>query len=214
MEVYANGQLIPFTLTEEKSLRDVLDTLLLLSNQANKLVVECKVNDEVISLLEKEKCNDVSIDSVQKIELRVENKVQRVIESLQEIETFFPLIIEQFSEVSNSLIAGQKHKAMTVFASALDKWRRIVNFLRVIEATYRLKFAEIEVQGKKIEVANDELFNLLSEIKKAIENEDLVTIGDLVEYELKDKLEEQKNIIIVLQNIIKEESEKLQSQIP
>ena len=214
MEVIANGQKIPFNLTDEKNCKEVLQTLLLLTNKANKLIIECKVNGEPISLLEKDKYADRSIESINTIELLVENKTKRVISCLQEIENLFTKIGDAFSDVSNTLIAGQKHKALTMFSEALDNWRQIINFLRVIEATYKLKFSEIEVNGKKIEDANTELYNVLTEVKKAIVNEDLVTIGDLVEYELKDKIKEQKNIVINLQNIVQQEAKKLEKQVP
>ena len=214
MEVIANGQTIPFTPAEEKNLKDVIETLLLISHQANKLVVECKVNGEKVSLLDRSSFSDMPIEDIQKIELTVENKVTRVFESLDEIERLFPALISSFAEVSDTLIAGQKHKAMVSFSESLNNWRKIINFLRVIESSYKVKFDEVEVNGKKVEDLNKELFELLSQIKTAIENEDLVTIGDLVEYELKDKLEEQKSIISSLKNVVQEEAQRLKQQIP
>jgi hypothetical protein len=213
MQVIANGQQIPFSLTDEKSLKDVIETLLLLTNQANRLVIECKVNNEPISLLDRTNLHDIPVDEIETVELSVENKTTRVIESLDEIERLFPIIINSFSEVSDTLIAGQKHKALTAFTQSLGNWRKIINFLRVIEASYKLNFDEIEVNGRKVDDLNNDLFNILNEIKKAIENEDLVTIGDLVEYELKDKLEEQRSIISTLKTLVQEKSNSIEQQI-
>jgi len=214
MQVIANGQQIPFSLTEEKSLKDVVETLLLLTSQANRLVIECKVNEEPVSLLDRTGLQDISVEKIDKIELRVENKTTRVIESLDEIERLFPIIINSFTEVSDTLIAGQKHKALTAFTQSLGNWRKIINFLRVIEASYKLDFDTIEINGRKVDDLNTDLFNILNEIKKAIENEDLVTIGDLVEYELKDKLEEQKSVITILKNVVREKADIIEQQIP
>ena len=110
------------------------------------------------------------------------------------------------------LISGQKHKALTKFGETLELWRQVVNFLRVIENSFNLKFNEIEVNGKKVETANTELYSLLNSIKKAINDEDLVTISDLVEYELRDKFEEQKDICIALQKVIQEQADQLARQ--
>ncbi len=214
MEVIANGQKIPFNLTDEKNGKEVLQTLLLLTNQANKLIIECKINGEPVSLLERDKFAEHSIDSIKKIEILVESKSQKIISCLEEINNLFTKIGDSCSDVSNMLITGQKHKALTLFSEILDSWRKSINFLRVIESSYKLKFNETEIQGKKIEVSNEELYKVFCEIKKAIENEDLVTIGDLVEYELKEKIKEQKNIIVGLEDIIKKETQKLEQQVP
>lgn len=212
MEVIANGQVIPFTLTDEKTVKDLVETLLLLTSQANKLVLECKVNGEAVSLMDRSGYADVAIETVDKIEIIVENKTARVIESLDEIERLLPVIINSFTEVSDTLIAGQKHKALTLFSESLSNWRKIINFLRVIEASYKINFAEIEVNGKTVEKMNDDLFSLLLELKQAIENDDLVTIGDLVEYELKAKLEEQISIIGSLKGVVHAEVHRLEQQ--
>ena len=214
MQVIANGKKIPFNLNEEKNGKEILQTLLLLTNQANKLIIECKINGEPISLLERDKFAERPIESIESIEILVEDKTRRVIGCLKEIDGLYTKISEAFTDVSNTLIAGQKHKALTLFSEALDNWRKIIDFLRVIETSYKLTFSEIEVNGKKVEEANTELFKVLTEIKKAIENEDLVTIGDLVEYELKDKIKEQRNIVITLQDIIQKEAQKLAQQVP
>ena len=93
MEVIANGQKIPFNITEEKNWSDVLKTLLLLTNQANKLIFECKINGEIISLIERNKYTDHTVESIEKIEITVANKAERVIESLKEIEKVYPTFI-------------------------------------------------------------------------------------------------------------------------
>lgn len=214
MEVIANGQQIPFTLSEEKTLKDVVETLLLLSSQANRLIIECKVNEKPVSLMDRTGFEDILVDTIEKIELRVENKTIRVLESLDEIERLYPIIINSFTEVADTLIAGQKHKAMTAFSESLNNWRKIINFLRVIEASYKLNFETIEVNGRKIDDINADLYIVLSEIKKAIENEDLVTIGDLVEYELKEKLKEQQGIISSLKTVVQEKADSIEQQIP
>lgn len=199
MEVIANGQQIPFTLDDEKHFLDVLQTLLGLTNQANKLVLECKLNGEVVSLLDRSGFADIPVSQVEKIELVVANKDERIKESLAEINNALTAFIESFGEVSNLLIAGQKQSALKKFAATLEQWRKVVNFLRVIEASCSLDFKTLAVDGKTVEETNSELYGVLAEVKTAIENEDVVAIGDLVEYELKDKLEEQKKVCLVIE---------------
>jgi hypothetical protein len=213
MKVIANGQNIPFTISDEKNLFDLLSTLFMLTNKADKLIIECKVDGEVVSLTEKDKCIKRSLDSIGTIELILENKARKAVETLSEVEKIYPKLISECNEVSNYLLSGQKHKAMTVFSKCLNSWRKIINFLNIIEGAFGLKYSEIDVNGKKIDTATHELYDLLNEIKKAIQNDDVVTIGDLIEYELKAKIDEQKKIVAALEKILLENADKLKEQV-
>ena len=78
MEIFANKQLIPFELKTEKSLGDLVDSLLLLTNQVNKVIIDIKVDGQQISLGERDALQQQSIDSIGKVELMIENKLQLV----------------------------------------------------------------------------------------------------------------------------------------
>ncbi len=212
MEVIANGQKIPFALTGEKNLAEVLQTLFLLSSHANKLIIMCKVNGDDINLLKRQEYVNIGIDQIDKIEITVENRLERVLESLDEITRILPMISSSFGEVANFLIAGQKHKSLTLFSSVLENWRQVIGFLKVIEGTYKIKFEDLDFKGKRVIDANNELYDLLINVKNAIENDDLVTVSDLIEYEIKDKLEEQKEIIEVIKKAITEKAAEVSAE--
>lgn len=209
MEVIANGQKIPFEITDEKNLTEILSSILSLTNKADKLVFECKCNGNVISLLDRTKYKDVNLPDIERIELLVGSKSEHLRNALADVENVFDSLGCAFSGVADALIGGQKHKALAKFSETLQQWRKIINFLRVIEASVKISFKEMMVDGKSVEVANEELFKLLLDIKGAIEVEDLVTISDLVEYELKDKIVEQKKICQEIAKTVKSDIDEL-----
>ena len=213
MEIIANGVTIPFTLSREENLTELIKSLLILSNEADKLVTECKVNGEIISLMERNKYQNVPISDVKTVELTACGKSQRISELLEVLEDVFSSFISSFTKVADLLVAGQKHSALKKFSETLSNWREVVNFLRIVEATGGVCFNLYKIGEKTINQANEELFSLLTDIKKAIEVEDTVTISDLIEYELKDKITEQQAICKLLKEKILLDGAELKARI-
>lgn len=212
MKIVANGAEIPFNLTEEEHFGDLVKSLLSLTNQADKLVLECKLNGEVVSLLERENFKNIPIDDVELVELKVSSKSGSIMSSLDALDEALSVFIQSFSEVSDALISGQKQNAMKKFGNTLGNWKEVVNFLRVVESSFDIDFSKMIVDGKPVSQSNDELFSLLEQIRNAIVSEDTVTIGDLVEYELKDKIEEQRVICKQLKGHILEKANQKKEQ--
>lgn len=209
MQIFANKQLIPFEIKNEKNLGDVIDSLLLLSNQVNKVIIDIKVDGAAISLSERAGVQQKGIDDIGKIELMVENKLQLVLYALQEAKSLLPKFSANLSEVSDLLMSGQKHKAMSLFGDSLVTWRKVINYLKTVGLTYQLNFNKIMFGDKTIEEKNFELLHVLQEIKKAMEKEDIVSLGDLIEYELIEKVNEQAKIIESLEGIAKKLDEEI-----
>jgi len=213
MEIWANNEKLPFEITKEETLGDLISSLLILSNQANKVVLEVIVDEKTLPLEEREKFEDQSLKSVKKVELRVENKLPIALFALEEAKRLLPDFRTSLSEVSELLMAGQKHKAMSLFGNSLVLWRKIINFIRTVGVSYHINFNEVTFDGKKIEEKNFDLLKTLQEIKAAMEREDIVSLGDLIEYELIGKVEEQVQMIDKIIKIVKERDKKIQEEI-
>jgi len=209
MQIFANKQLIPFELKAEKNLGDLVDSLLLLTNQVNKVIIDIKVDGQQISLGERDALQQKTLDSIEKVELMIENKLQLVLYALSEAKSLLPQFSSNLSEVSELLMAGQKHKAMAIFGDSLVTWRKVINYLKTAALSYQLNFNKIMLGEKTIEEKNYELLHVLQEIKKAMEKEDIVSLGDLIEYELIDKVNEQTKIIEELETIAKRTDQEI-----
>jgi len=213
MEIWANNEKVPFQLTKEETLGDLISSLLILCNQANKVVLEVTVDGNVLPLEERDKFEQQSLQGVKRVDLKLENKLPIAIFALEEAKRLLPEFRGNLSDVSELLMAGQKHKAMSLFGNSLVLWRKVINFLRTVGVSYHINFNDIEFDGKKLEEKNLELLKTLQEIKAAIEREDIVSLSDLIEYELIGKVEEQSQVIDRLIIEVKRIDKKVQEEI-
>lgn len=213
MEIWANNEKVPFRLTKEETLGDLIGSLLILSNQANKVVLEIVVDGLPFPLEDRAKFEDRPIREVHKVELRVENKLPIALFALEEAKRLLPEFRTNLGEVSELLMSGQKYKAMSLFSNSLVLWRKIINFIRTVGVSYHLDFNEIFFDGKRIDDKNFELLKTLQEIKAAMERGDIVSLSDLIEYELIGKVEEQSQIIDQLVGAVKDRDKVIQNEI-
>ena len=84
MEILANKEKVPFQLTNEKTLGELISSLLILCNQANKVVLEVSLDGKVLPLEERNKFENQGLDGIEKIELKVESKLPIAIFALED----------------------------------------------------------------------------------------------------------------------------------
>jgi hypothetical protein len=63
---------------------------------------------------------------------------------------------------------------------------------------FRVDLAEIDVEGVSLEQKNRELRNLLHEVTMIMENNDIISLSDVLEYEIRPNLENLDRYIDVL----------------
>lgn len=213
MQIFANKNVLPFNITTEKTLGELVNSLLLLTSQANKVLTDLVVDGTPVSLDDRESFQERPLNGIETVDLTVGNKLEIVLYVLLEAKKLLPQFQASLSEVADLLMAGQKHKAMSLFGTALGIWRKVVNYLKTVGMSYELNFGAIQFEDKSLEEKNMELLGVLQEIKKAMENEDSVMLGDLIEYELLEKVAVQGRIIDELIKIIQETDKRVNEEI-
>ena len=208
MDIFANNQKLPFEFHNEKTLGDLIGSLLILTNQANKIITHITIDGETLALDQKDQYKDRLLEDVQKLELSLEEKLDLVLFALSEARNLLPQFTANLSEVAELLMGGQKHKAMNIFGNALLTWKSVINYLKTVGISYRLDFSTIRFDDKTIEEKNIDLLKILHEIKAAMEREDIVTLGDLIEYELIPRIDEQTQVIDKLEDIVRAADKK------
>lgn len=102
------------------------------------------------------------------------------------------------SQVANQFSSGEFNKAFKNLAILLDGISSLVSLLSSLETSYQLNYALITVNGISIREHIRKLRDLLSDIVRAQECGDSITLADSMEYELKPQLREWKEILQVL----------------
>lgn len=153
---------------------------------------------QIETYLESEERNESKIDSIINI---LENLIQ-YFDSIQlkidsgykieknELEQAITNGLEILPEISEAFQIGNDKEALT-------KIHTIINLLESCSIYLKQNLnLLIEQKGDEIDQMYNDLNGLLADIVDAFQNGDFVLIGDLLEYELSEKLESYKNIIL------------------
>lgn len=159
----------------------------LLNNEVLKsgvIIISIMLNDEIlnISKLNREQI----IKSTDTLEIITDTPSNITKKSLKDIEEQIDEFIPEIDDIISDLIKGDKVSSFNKFNSLLEKFKDITQLLKTIELLFQIDFSQISSNGKTINEYIDSLLKILSEIKDSMMNDDMVTLTDLLEYEIKD----------------------------
>ncbi|MBN2144848.1 MAG: hypothetical protein JW774_09520 [Candidatus Aureabacteria bacterium] len=123
-------------------------------------------------------CND-------SIEFESASPVEVAKKSVQEILNQLPTLEQDVEQILNELVKGNRELAFRLFSSFLNEFRGIIQIFQTIEAIFSLDYSRIQGSEKTLHDLNDHLVKVLTEMKTAMGNEDMVSLSDLMEYEIK-----------------------------
>jgi len=114
--------------------------------------------------------------------------VNIAIRSIEDILNQSDSFLEEIDAIITELVQGNRDASFRRFTTFLSEFKDIIQLLQTIETLFNLNYAEVRFNDKSIRDFSEELVNILTEIKNAMENEDLVTLTDLLEYEVKENV--------------------------
>ncbi|HAV43207.1 TPA: hypothetical protein DCX15_04255 [bacterium] len=109
---------------------------------------------------------------------------QALLSKLKGVSSRFPDLSKEIEKISVYLQTGEMTEAMEQFQKTIDELQSMIHLLQEIRIFFDLDYRVIKVKEETIEERCQELDELLSEIITAFENEDIVMLADLLEYEL------------------------------
>lgn len=96
-------------------------------------------------------------------------------------------ILPSFEEIPTQLQGGRERDALDMVVRFTELTRRLLRVLPVASAA-RPELVEIEVDGRSFSESVNELNQLFLELEEAFSNNDMILIGDVMEYEMLPKL--------------------------
>ena len=125
-----------------------------------------------------------------------------LIKSLSYIKQDIP---DQLQNIEETAIAFQTGKD----AEGSERLNRFVDFMYTLTRTlfqlgpvFDIELTDVEVDGVSLEDKNEELKQLLGDTITVMENNDIISLADILEYEIKPALENMNEYIDVLQKVI------------
>jgi len=111
-------------------------------------------------------------------------------------------IEKRVDDLSTDLQTSEEVKAMATIGDTVSLIEDIFRVIRFVQEDLDIKISEVVVEDLNVENWVEKFMKIGMEIIDAFDNKDTVLIGDLFEYEIKDRLGEAKEILIALKTRI------------
>jgi len=208
MKIYRNGKEMLLEISDNDKLDYVIAALDRQENEKDMLISDIKIDGVLLTAENEKKLIETQVKDIEKLELKVEKEEEIINRALNESYQYLPRLSQGLEETSLLFQAGSKTEAFNNFSECLNGWLQIVNLLQNIEKALQISYANIELQEGTIQDFNDKLLSMLEETKKAMENDDIVSLSDLIEYELSPMAQKQMEAMQKLIDLVKEKLSK------
>jgi hypothetical protein len=112
--------------------------------------------------------------------------------ALEQTRDSLPQLQDKLIRVAAALQSGARQEAFSLFSDCLAYWRQVIVLLQVSQACLGYDPEQLQIEGRSVQEINDELLATLQQTKEAMEQGDLVSLSDLLEYELVAKVREER----------------------
>ncbi len=126
-----------------------------------------------------------------------------ILEGAREV---LPSIEDNFVKVASGLIAGRPREALGLLAQGMDACASVIRSFEDMRKLFTLDLGAIQLGDESLAQKTTRMHDFLLDVAEAIRIQDLVTVSDLLEYELTPLIETWGEATFVLEALIREDA--------
>jgi len=204
MKVVINANDVELATEGKPTLGTLVEKAENFASEHGKIITQITVNGELITLEDEVLRRFDECSSSDQINMLMDAPVNIIVAALEEADKDIPGIVENLKKVAAYLQTGSRQAAFSLFTECIEQWKQVINLFRIAESVIGVDTKEIIIEGRTLDNMQSELLELLVETKKSMEDDDAITLSDLLEYELAPNIEGQREIIRHLINLVNE----------
>ena len=181
MVIKINGEELAYTLEDEKTIGEVLGGIEAACRQAHETVVDVQVDGKQLTAEELDRLFAQSPDSGITIDLSTVSG-ESIRRYMQELVKELLAYAEEFEQIPVYMQTGKDSKVLTLLETFSVKLHELYRAFLLPEVT-ELPL-DLRINDKPLDSYQKEINALMQDIVSAIEEKDIIQIGDLAEYEL------------------------------
>ncbi|MGP1593974.1 MAG: hypothetical protein ACTTH8_01860 [Treponema sp.] len=181
MTISLNGSPITYTLENEKTIGEVLGAIESLCKQENETVIAVYVDEKELTTEELDVLFTQSVHNNHVIELRTVSGVQ-VCAYMQELVTLLTGYIQEFEKISVYMQTNEEGKVLALLQQFSEKLNELYRCFLLFDITGIP--VDILIEGRQVHEYQKDIAAFLQDIISAIEENDIIQVGDIAEYEL------------------------------
>lgn len=178
-----------------RTLGELIDAVQNAAAEKNEVVVGIVLNGEPLGPEQEAAQRERELEPDDGIEFAVQDASVLLRGALEQSRDSLPELQDKLEQVAAALQCGSRQEAFSLFSDCLTHWRQVIQLLQVSQTCLGYDSDEIQIEGRSLKELNDELFSTLQETKQAMEQGDLVSLSDLLEYELVTKIQQEKALL-------------------
>ena len=158
-------------------------------------ILEIRLDGEPLSPGRQQELGPELADRFESLEIQAVEIGQLAREVLGSIEAHLPAISEHLVEITNLLQSGAHTEAFSRLDTVFEALGLVLTAVSNLRNLLGIGGLEANGAGEALLGREQRLAELLEEIKGAFRDQDLVTLGDCLEYELTEVLEDWKEVV-------------------
>lgn len=139
------------------------------------------------------------VSEVRTLEIVSEEQGRLVEECLEELRASLPELPAACRALSQVFHGEEPGSGYEPFQQLAEIWAHIKEREQLVVAALRLDVDELSLDGVPFQRMHEELNGFLEEAEAALRNNDLILLGDLLEYELAPRAEREVALVALLQ---------------
>jgi len=168
-----------------------------------RVIVQAKLEGKSLSEKDKKVLLNRKVSEFKILELSTANLWQWAVDSLEDIKIYLPEIARQMEKVSFLIQQGDCRSAFSLLGRYTGLWDEINEALAKIEKIFALDYTQILLKEEKTSYETRQIVQFLKKAKRAIKDNDLLTLADVLEYELAPRIREEKRVVEQIINMVK-----------
>lgn len=138
------------------------------------------------------------LDSIDTLTIKTDSPMQLAKTNLKEADEYLESFGKQIDEVIEVLQVGGEEETYDIFVDGLKGLEDVLYLMDVVKKMIELDSSELVVEDQSLDEYIENFGETLNEFKTALEDEDLVYLQDLLQYEFKPALEIMKAYLAIL----------------
>jgi hypothetical protein len=158
------------------------------ATQNNLIVIEILVNNIPVDRADEAALAKKIYSASDDVLIKTQEPREAALAAVREAKKQIPAFEKIIDEIITAQQKGEKEESIAKFSRLLKSLSDVIHLFKVLERYKPAEFEGIRVNDKSITQVNEEMLEILQETKLAMEDQDFVTINDLLEYEIKPKI--------------------------
>lgn len=166
------------------SLGDILRQISDFLGRNDRAITSAAADGQAVSHSENTHLLDKGVDEFSLLDVETVNVRQQAAAALAEVRNHLPTLCKALVDVTKNIQAGEVLKGYKSLAACADLLNLIVRVIDEVRALLGIDLALVKVDGDTVSGLLEQVRDILKNARTALDSNDIVTVADLMEYEL------------------------------